>query len=78
VTIEQILFVGHDLTAKHLTPLSVPYMKMVSHLPQVNYVAPCLVCSTSNEKDPFSVWSLSLDLDPVVDMVNHSVGDLET
>jgi hypothetical protein len=32
--------------------------------------------STSNEKEPLSVCSLSLDLYLVVDMVNHSVGDL--
>jgi hypothetical protein len=33
--------------------------------------------STPNEKEPLSICSPSLDLDPVVDMVNHSIGDLE-
>jgi hypothetical protein len=77
VTIDQLSFIGPDLTAKHPTPLNVPYMQVVSHPPQVNYVASCPMHSTLNEKEPLSVCSPSLDLDPVVDMVNHSIGDLE-
>jgi hypothetical protein len=50
---------------------------MVSYPPQVNYVASCPMHLNPNEKEPLSICSPSLDLDPVVDMVNHSIGDLE-
>jgi hypothetical protein len=77
VTIDHLSFVGPDLTTKHLTPMNVPYMQMLSHPPQVNYVASCPMCSTLNEKEPLFVCSTSLDLDLLVDIMNHSIGDLE-
>jgi hypothetical protein len=33
--------------------------------------------STIDEKEPFTVCSPSLELDPVVDMVNHLIEDLD-
>jgi hypothetical protein len=33
VTINQISFIGFDLNAKHLIPVNVPYMQIVSHPP---------------------------------------------
>jgi hypothetical protein len=40
-------------------------------------VASCPICSILNEKNPLSIWYPSLELDMVVDMVNHSIGDLD-
>ena len=34
--------------------------------------------STTNEKDTLTICSYSLDLDPVFDMVNPSMGELES
>jgi hypothetical protein len=39
VTIDQLSFVGPDLTINSMTSLNGSYMQMVSPLPQVNYVA---------------------------------------
>jgi hypothetical protein len=77
VTIDQLSFVSPDLTVDHPTSLNVPYMKVISLPPQVNYVVSCPMPSTSNEKEPLTVCSTSLDSDLVVDMVNSSMGDLE-
>jgi hypothetical protein len=65
VTIDQLSFVGPDLTINPMTSLNRSYMQSVSPLPQVNYVALSPMTSTSDE------------LDPVVDMVISSVGLLE-
>jgi hypothetical protein len=65
VTIDQLSFVGPDLTINPMTSLNGSYMQSVSPLPQVNYVALSPMNSTSD------------DLDPVVDMVISSVGLLE-
>jgi hypothetical protein len=65
VTIDQLSFVGPDLTINPMTSLNESYMQSVSPLPQVNYVALSPMTSTSD------------DLDPVVDMVISSVGLLE-
>jgi hypothetical protein len=65
VTIDQLSFVGPDLTINPMTSLNGSYMHTVSPLPQVNYVA--LSPTTS----------ISDDLDLVVDMVISSVGLLE-
>jgi hypothetical protein len=77
VTIDQLYFISIDLTTKHMTPLNVPYMQVVSHLPQVNDVASCPMRSSLNEKEPLFLCPPFLDLDPVVHTVNHSIGDLE-
>jgi hypothetical protein len=61
VTIDQLSFVGPDW----ITSLNGSYMKTVSPLPHVNYVALSPMTSTSD------------DLDLVVDMVISSVGLLE-
>jgi hypothetical protein len=65
VTIDQLSFVGPDLTINPMTSLNGSYMQSVSPLPQVNYVALSPMTSTSD------------DLDLVVDMVISSVGLLE-
>jgi len=65
VTIDQLSFVGPNLTINPMTSLTGSYMQSVSPLPQVNYVA------------LFPMPSISDDLDPVVDMVISSVGILE-
>jgi hypothetical protein len=61
VTIDQLSFIGPDW----ITSLHGSYMKTVSPLPHVNYVALSPMTSTSD------------DLDPVVDMVISSIGLLE-
>jgi hypothetical protein len=65
VTIDQLSFVGPDLTINPMTSLNGSYMQSVSPLPQVNYVVLSPMTSTSD------------DLDPVVDMVISLVGILE-
>jgi hypothetical protein len=65
VTIDQLSFVGPELTINPITSLTRSYMQSVSPLPQVNYVALSPMTSTSN------------DLDLVVDMVISLVGILE-
>jgi hypothetical protein len=61
VTIDQLSFIGLDW----IISLNGSYMKIVSALPHVNYVALSPMTSTSD------------DLDPVVDMVISSIGLLE-
>ena len=65
VTIDQLSFVGPDLTINSKNSLNGSYMQTVSPLPQVNYVV----------LSPMP--SISDDLDPVVDMVISLVGILE-
>ena len=65
VTIDQVLFVGPNLTINPMTSLNESYMHSVSLLPQVNYVVLSPMTSTSN------------DLDLVVDMVISLVGLLD-
>ena len=67
VTIDQLSFVGPDLTINLMTSLNESYMQSVSPLPQVNYVALSPMPSTADEDD----------LDPVVDLVISSIGLLE-
>ena len=65
VTIDQLSFIGPDMTINPMTPLHGSYMQSISPLPRVNYVALSPMTSTSD------------DLDMVVDMVISSVGLLE-
>ena len=65
VTIDQLSFVGCDLTINPMPSLNGPYMQSVSPMPQVNYVALSPMTSTSD------------DLDPLVNMVISSIGLLE-
>jgi hypothetical protein len=74
VTIDQLSFVGPDLTINSMTSLNGSYMQMVSPLPQVNYVALSPMPSVVDEDEPLTVSSISYDLDPVVDMVISSIG----
>jgi hypothetical protein len=78
VTIYQLSFIGPHMKTNHPTSLNIPHMQVVSTLPQVNYVATCTMRSNLNEKDPLSVCSPSLDLDPIVNMVNQSLGTLDS
>lgn len=41
VTIDQLSFLGPELTSNHPNSLNVPNMQMVSSSPQVNYVETC-------------------------------------
>jgi len=79
VTLEKLSFVSldHSLTANHENSLNVPYMQVVSPPPQVNYVESYPMCSNPNKKDPLAIFSPFLDLYMVVEMVNHSIGDLD-
>jgi hypothetical protein len=65
VTIDQLSFIGPDLTINPMNSLNRSYMQSVSPLSQVNYVALSPMTSTSD------------DLDPLVNMVISSVGLLE-
>jgi hypothetical protein len=65
VIIDKISFIVPDLTINPMTSLNGSYMRSVSPLPQVNYVALSPMISTFD------------DLDPIVDMVISSVGILE-
>ena len=65
VNIDQLSFVGPDLTINLMTSLNGSYMQSVSPLPQVNYVALSPMTSTFD------------DLDLVVDMVIYPVGLLD-
>jgi hypothetical protein len=65
MTIDQLSFVGPDLTINPMISLNGSYMQSVSPLLQVNCVALSPMTSTFD------------DLDPVVDMVISSVGLLE-
>jgi hypothetical protein len=67
VTIDQLLFVGPDLTIHSMNSMKGSYMQSVSPLPQVNYATLSPRPSTTDEDD----------LDLVVDMVISSVGLLE-
>jgi hypothetical protein len=61
VTVDQLSFIDPTW----ITSLNGSYMRMVSPLPRVNYVALSHMVSTSD------------DLDPIVDMVISSIGLLE-
>jgi hypothetical protein len=65
VTIDQLSFIGPDLTINPITSLNGSYMQSISPLPQVNYVVLSPMTSNSN------------DLYLVVDMVISLVGILE-
>jgi hypothetical protein len=77
LTIDQLLFVGPDLTINSMTSLNGSYMHMVSPSPQVNYVVFSPMPSAVDENEPPTVSSVSYDLDPVVDMVISLIGILE-
>jgi hypothetical protein len=77
VTIDQLSFVGFDLTVNSMNSLNGLYMQSVSPLPQVNYVAFSPMPSVVDEYDPLTVSSVSYDLDLVVYMAIALVGILE-
>ena len=72
VTVDQISFASLDSTTNNLTPLNVPYTKVVSTPPRVNYVATSPMFSVTDASEPLIVYSISFDLDPVIDMENPS------
>jgi hypothetical protein len=67
VTIDQLSFVGPNLTINPMNSLNVSYMHSTSPLPQVNYVA----------LSPMTLAVDEDDLDLVVDMVISLVGILD-
>jgi hypothetical protein len=74
MTIDQLSFVGPDLTAIHLPSLNGPYMSVVSPPPHINYVATCPIPFTTDENESLTIRSTSYDLD---DMVISLIGLLE-
>jgi hypothetical protein len=76
VNIDQLSFVGPDLTINSMTSLNGSYMQMISPSPQVNYVVLYPMTSAANEDEPLVVISISYELDLVVDMVISSIGSL--
>lgn len=64
MTIEQLLFVGPNLTPNQPTSLNGPYMQLVYSPPQVNYVATNSMPAPTNNL--------------VGDVVLHSLGALES
>jgi hypothetical protein len=77
VTIDQLSFIGPDLTINSMTFLNGSYMQTISPPPQVNYVALSPMPSNADENDPLIVSSISYALDPVVNMVISSIKILE-
>jgi hypothetical protein len=77
VTIDQLSFVGPDLTINSMTSLNNSYMQTVSPLSQVNYVVLYPMPSSADENEPLTVSLVSYDLDPVVDIVISSIRILE-
>jgi hypothetical protein len=77
VTIDQLSFVGLDLTIKSTTSLNGSYMQTVSPLPQDNYVALSPMPSVVDKYELLTISSVSYDLDSVFEMVISSVGLLE-
>jgi hypothetical protein len=73
VNIDQLSFIVPDW----ITSLNGLYMQTVSPLPQVNYVALYHVLSTVDVGESLTVFSISYELDSVVDMVISSIGLLE-
>jgi hypothetical protein len=69
VTIDQLSFVGPDLTINSMNSLNSSYMQTVSPLPQVNYLALSPMPSVADADEPLTISSLSYDLDLVVYMV---------
>jgi hypothetical protein len=67
ITIDQISFVSPNMDFNHPNSMKVPYMKVVSIFPQVNYMVSCPIPSTTNEKELLTICLTSLELDPVVD-----------
>jgi hypothetical protein len=77
VTIDQLSFVGTELTINPMASLNDSYIQAVSLLLQVNYVVLSLMPSVADEDEPLTISSVSYDLDMVVDMVISLIGSLE-
>jgi hypothetical protein len=77
VTIDQLSFIGLDLTINSMNSLRGSYMPTISPPPQVNYVALSPMPSIVDENEPLSVSSVSYDLDLVVDVVISYIRLLE-
>jgi hypothetical protein len=77
VTVDQLSFVGLDLTVNSMNSLNGSYMQSISPLPQVNYVALYPMPTTADADETLPVSLISYELDLVVDMVISSVGILE-
>jgi hypothetical protein len=72
VTIDQLSFIEPHLMFNHSPSLNGPYMPMMFSPPQVSYVTTRRMPLVVDEDEPLIVSSISLDLDPVVDMVISS------
>jgi len=78
VIIDQLSFVGPNLTPSKTNSLNGPYIQVVSSSPQVIYVETYPINVPTPKDGVFSVCSTSFDLDLVGDMVNHLLGALES
>jgi hypothetical protein len=67
VTIDQLSFVGPNLTINPMTSLNGSYMQLVSPMPQVNYVALSPMPSVADEDDLHSVFDLVISLVGLLD-----------
>jgi hypothetical protein len=73
MAIDKLSCIDPNLITNPMTSLNGSYMKIVSPLPQVNYVVLYPIHSTPHKRESIH----SPNLDPVVDMVISSVGLLE-
>ena len=69
---------NYFIDLRHLTPFSVPSVKVDSTPPQVNYVASYPMHLTRTQKDPFCSCSTSFYLVLVVDLEISSMRELES
>jgi len=76
VTIYQLSFIYLDSTTSHLTFLNVPYLKVVSTLPQVNYMATTPMSSVTDASEPLTILSTSYYLDLLID-IGNLMGEFE-
>ena len=77
MTIDQLSFIGSELTTHHPTSLSIPNFQVVSSPPQVNYVETYPMSLPTVEEEHLIIFSTSLNLYPVRDMLSHLLGVME-
>lgn len=77
MTINPLLFIVLQSTIEHLTSLNVPYIEVLSTPSRVNYVANSPMFPIIDASDPPTICWIYFDLDPVIDMVDPSMGTFE-
>jgi len=66
VMVYQLSYVDLALTTSHLTPLKIPYMKVIPTLTRVNYVANHPRFSIIDANEPLIIFLTSYDLNLVI------------